>query len=300
MLNRKTALAWILVVCLALAGCGAQTPTDAASQSEDISAEHTESNPSSAEESLFDPADTAEAAEPSPEESLSDPEPELTAPQDVVIPDPELTVEEVAAMEAGSVLPQEHLPQELDDFFYAEALSDSVFQRMNGTSYRDGCPVSPEELRYVRVLHRGFDGETHIGELVCNKSIAEDVVSIFRQLYEADYPIEKMLLVDEYGGDDELSMEDNNTSCFNYRPVSGTSTLSRHAYGLALDINPLYNPYITSHGFEPANAGDYVDRSKDTPYQITSEDACYRLMDERGFAWGGWWHNVKDYQHFEK
>lgn len=263
---KKRKILLLLALVLTLTGCGAgqQTPQEQPSAEESTSVQE--------------------------EASIQEEEPEPLL----------LTVEEVRGMSAGEVLPREELPDQVEDFFYSEAIPDQVFDQMNGVSYREGCPVSRDELRYVRVLHMGFDGETHIGELVCNKSIADDLTESFLTLYEQQYPVEKMLLVDEYGGDDEASMEDNNTSCFNYRPVSGTSTLSRHAYGLAIDINPLYNPYVTANGYEPANAGDYIDRTKDTPYKITSSDPCYQSFESHGFAWGGWWKNVKDYQHFEK
>lgn len=214
---------------------------------------------------------------------------------------PMLTAADVVEMSAGTILTAEQLEEvDLDELFYAEAISDRVFQRMDGVSFGEDCTTAREELRYVRVLHTGFDGETHIGELVVNQSIAEDVVEIFRELYDSAYPIEKMHLVDDYGGDDQASMADNNTSGFNFRHVSGSSTLSRHALGLAIDVNPLYNPYITDSGYEPSNAGDYLDRTQDTPYQIDANDLCYQLFAERGFSWGGWWSSVKDYQHFEK
>ena len=204
-------------------------------------------------------------------------------------------------MEAGTILSREDLEDiDIDELFISETISDKVFDRMDGLSYGRECTTKREDLRYLRVLHRGFDGETHIGEIVCNKAIAKDLLYIFRQLYQEEYPIEKVLLVDEYGGDDEMSMEDNNSSCFNFRPVAGTGHLSQHAYGRAIDINPLYNPYITSDGFVPVNAGDYVDRSAQNPYKIDKNDLCYQLFDERGFTWGGSWNSVKDYQHFQK
>ena len=204
-------------------------------------------------------------------------------------------------MEAGTILSREDLEDiDIDELFISETISDKVFDRMDGLSYGRDCTTKREDLRYLRVLHRGFDGETHIGEIVCNKAIAKDLLYIFRQLYQEEYPIEKVLLVDEYGGDDEMSMEDNNSSCFNFRPVAGTGHLSQHAYGRAIDINPLYNPYITSDGFVPVNAGDYVDRSAQNPYKIDINDLCYQLFDERGFTWGGSWNSVKDYQHFQK
>ena len=161
-----------------------------------------------------------------------------------------------------------------------------------------------QDLRYLHVLHMGFDGQTKEGELVVNKAIAEDVLAIFRQLYEAEYPIEKVRLVDEYDADDEASMSDNNSSAFNFRFISHTTTISKHGLGMAVDINTLYNPYVkTVNGklsIEPANAEAYVDRSGDFPHKIDHNDLCYKLFTRYGFTWGGDWTHSKDYQHFEK
>ena len=130
------------------------------------------------------------------------------------------------------------------------------------------------------------------------------MISIFRVLYKKKYPIEKLRLVDEYNADDEESMEDNNSSCFNFRYISGTTKVSNHGLGLAIDINPLYNPYVKNNGgkfhVEPATAGDYVDRNKNFLYKIDHNDLCYKQFKKHGFTWGGDWSSVKDYQHFEK
>lgn len=212
-----------------------------------------------------------------------------------------LSVPDIMEMEAGTILSADILEEiNMEDLFLLEPISRQVFERMDGISFGEDCTTKLQDLRYLRVLHTGFDKETHIGELVCNKAIAEDLIDIFKELYENEYPIEKMLLVDYYGGDDELSMEDNNTSCFNFRPVSGTGHLSQHAYGRAIDINPLYNPYITSDGYTPVNAGAYVDRSADNPYKIDEDDLCCQLFEAKGFTWGGNWNSVKDYQHFQR
>ncbi|MBR0093731.1 MAG: M15 family metallopeptidase [Synergistaceae bacterium] len=188
--------------------------------------------------------------------------------------------------------------------FTASAIDDEIFARIKGKSYKDNCPVPLEDLRYLRVLHVGFDGQTHEGEMICNTSIAEDLLDIFQKLYEAGYQIEKIRLVDEYDADDELSMRDNNSSCFNFRFISHTTTISKHGLGLAVDINTLYNPYVKmvdgKFNLEPATAGDYVDRSRDFPHKIDENDLCYKLFTEHGFEWGGNWKSVKDYQHFEK
>ncbi len=196
------------------------------------------------------------------------------------------------------------LSENIEEAFYYEKLSDEIKARINGKSYAKDCTVPYSDLRYVRVLHYGFDGEVHEGELIVNKAIAEDIVEIFQELYEIKYPIEKMVLVDEYDADDNASMADNNTSAFNYRVVEGTDRISMHGYGLAIDINPLYNPYVhTIKGkkvITPVNGARYADRSLDCEYYIKKGDALYNAFIKRGFTWGGAWKNSKDYQHFQK
>ena len=191
-----------------------------------------------------------------------------------------------------------------DEAFYISEIPDDIFAKMQGKSYKADCTVPREDLRYLHVLHMGFDGQTKEGELVVNKAIAEDVLAIFKQLYEAEYPIEKVRLVDEYDADDEASMSDNNSSAFNFRFISHTTTISKHGLGMAVDINTLYNPYVkTVNGklsIEPANAEAYVDRSGDFPHKIDHDDLCYKLFTQYGFTWGGDWEHSKDYQHFEK
>lgn len=188
--------------------------------------------------------------------------------------------------------------------FSIENISDELFDRMKGKSFKENCTTPREDLRYLRVLHKNLEGETKCGELVCHKVVAEDLIDIFRKLYEASYPIEQIRLIDDFDGDDELSMSKNNCSSFNFRKISFTDLLSNHSYGLAVDINPLYNPYIqTVNGklhVEPANSVPYTDRSKAWPYKIERGDLCFRLFEEHGFTWGGDWTESKDYQHFEK
>lgn len=190
------------------------------------------------------------------------------------------------------------------NFYAVEFTEESeIFTRIKGKSYKDNCTVPLSDLRYLHVLHVGFDGKTHDGEIICNKYIADDLLEIFEDLYEAKYPIEKVKLVDEYDADDEASMADNNSSSFNFRYISYTTKISKHGYGLAMDINTLYNPYVkTVNGklsIEPANAADYVDRSKDFDYKIDEDDLVYKLFIAHGFEWGGSWKSSKDYQHFE-
>jgi len=190
------------------------------------------------------------------------------------------------------------------DGFTYEPITDEIKERIYGLSYKEDCTVPYEELRYVKVLYTNFDGETDEGEIICNKAIAQDLVEIFYQLYENHYPIEKIRLVDEYEADDDLSCAANNTSSFNYRVVAGSRTLSKHALGMAIDINPFYNPYITYPGgkehISPPGSEPYANRAADLPYMIQKGDLCYNLFIEHGFTWGGEWKSVKDYQHFQK
>ena len=188
--------------------------------------------------------------------------------------------------------------------FCQEVISDSIFARIDGKSFKEDCTTPREDLRYLRVLHYNKVGEVLPGELICHKDIADDLLSIFRKLYKAQYPIERMVLIDEYDADDEASMRANNTSAFNFRKASGMRTLSKHSTGMAIDINPLYNPLVKHREGRtrvyPSNATPYIDRSQDFPYKIVKGDLCYRLFKKYGFSWGGDWKSSKDYQHFEK
>lgn len=194
-----------------------------------------------------------------------------------------------------------------EGFFY-EPLTDAVKNRITGISYPEiSCSVPYEDLNYVGLKYIDFDGQEQSGELICNKAVAQDMAEIFYELYRNDYRLERVRLIDEYAGDDTASMADNNTSCFNYRVVDGTTNLSKHAYGLAIDVNPYYNPYVVfgrnsdgSDYISPPGSEIYADRSQNFPYKIDENDLCYRLFTEHGFTWGGNWNSTKDYQHFQK
>ncbi len=184
--------------------------------------------------------------------------------------------------------------------FSADTLSNEVFARMQRKSFPAECTVKRADLRYLSVLHYDAEGNVKRGELVCNKAIAADLLYIFEKLYEARYPIERMQLIDDYDANDEQSMRHNNTSCFCFRAVSGTKVLSKHALGLAVDINPLYNPYVKGNVVQPSTARKWVNRSNQSVYTIKKGDLLWRLFTKRGFQWGGVWKSLKDYQHFEK
>lgn len=171
-----------------------------------------------------------------------------------------------------------------------------------GPSWHPGCPIDPQHLRRVEVAYLGFDSQTHRGALIVNQDLAAEVVAIFDQLLQLRYPIDKIRTVDNYpGADDELSMEDNNTSAYNCRDIPGTGRWSQHAFGRAIDINPLLNPEIDATGaVQPTNAAPYLDRNRTDPGVLHAGDPVVRLFTDRGWRWGGDWRTPKDYQHFER
>lgn len=194
------------------------------------------------------------------------------------------------------------------EWFRSEPISDAVFKRMSGKSWKKDCPLKRSDFRYLKILHRNAAGKSQRGEMVVNARIAAKVLKIFRQLYEADYRIERMVLIDDYDADDEKSMSANNTSAFNFRYKTGSKTeVSKHGMGLAIDLNTLYNPYLKrlpdgSWRIVPAAGRKYAfdrDKRRDIPYKIDRDDLAYRLFRNAGFRWGGSWRTLKDYQHFE-
>ena len=185
--------------------------------------------------------------------------------------------------------------------FSADTIPEPVRLRMVGKSYPEEGALTPlSDLRYLKLLYYDFNGRVRQGEMVCNKAIAGDLLFIFKELYKAKYPIASIRLIDDFDGDDLRSMEADNTSCFNYRTKTSGSSLSAHAQGLAVDVNPLENPYVKGEIVEPESAAEYADRTVDFAHKITEDDLCCKLFRQRGFQWGGAWNSVKDYQHFEK
>lgn len=218
---------------------------------------------------------------------------------------------EIENMESGTIVDEKNIHQHLDFYFYEDEITkgDAIYNRINGKSYKENPYIDLSELRYLKVLHYNFDHEIQVGELIVNAAISEDVLNIFRELFDIEYEIESMYLIDNYwtgnGGDsDTASIDANNTSAFCYRKITGGSRLSNHAYGCAIDINPQQNPYVyRSDGrwkWYHENADDYIDRTTGDPHMITKGDECYEIFIKYGFDWGGEWENPIDYQHFEK
>lgn len=197
-----------------------------------------------------------------------------------------------------------------EDWFkvYEIGLFDEVYKRIKGKSYVDNPNISFSDIRYLRLLHYDFDHNVRVGELIVNKDIAEDIKNIFTELFMAEYEIESMRLIDDFwAGDgfssDEASIEANNSSAFCYRQMTGSTSLSLHALGMAIDINPIQNPYIKYKdgvgSWTHSKSDGYIDRDSGLDHMIASGDICYNIFKKYGFTWGGDWTNPKDYQHFE-
>ena len=181
-----------------------------------------------------------------------------------------------------------------------ESSVESVTAAQLGSSWHPnmGC-AEPAELRLVAVTRWGYDGEVHQGRLVVAAAQADRIVAAFRDIYAARFPIERMEPIDAYGGDDQASMAGNNTSAFNCRTVAGSARLSEHAYGRAIDVNPLRNPYVRADGqVDPLSGAPFADRSRTDPGIIHEGDAAVAAFAAQGWQWGGHWSAGKDYQHF--
>ena len=179
------------------------------------------------------------------------------------------------------------------------ALSPAVRQSMTGVSWRPGCPVGLDELRLVRARYLGMDGRAHTGRIVVQGDVATEVVAVLRRLYAARFPIRRMVPVDAYGGSDYRSIEADNTSAFNCRYVDGTTRWSEHAYGRAIDLNPIENPYVTAGGTTSHRASrSFLRRAPYRPGMAVEGGAAVRAFDAVGWGWGGRWSGDRDYQHF--
>lgn len=168
-----------------------------------------------------------------------------------------------------------------------------------GATWRPGCPVAAADLRAIELTHWGFDGAVQRGALIVAADHADGVVNVFRDLFAARFPIERMEPISAFGGDDQASMAGNNTSAFNCRGVAGSARLSEHAYGRAIDVNPLRTPYVRADGqVDPLSGAPFADRSRTDPGIIHEGDAAVAAFAAQGWQWGGHWSAGKDYQHF--
>lgn len=239
---------------------------------------------------------------------------------DVQTPDAQQTTQEkrtdLSGLEAGAIVGKATIDaQNLDVYFTSSELTEVQKEAMNGKSYIENPDISYDDLRYIKVLHYNFYHQIQVGELVVNQAIAEDCRQIFMELFQEEYEINSMYLIDRYYEKDQArngeqvdisSINDDNTSAFHYRKIAGTEVLSNHAYGMAIDINPLENPYVKEADLQQTVASpykdynSYKDRTAQRAHMISKDDACYRIFKAHGFQWGGEWNGNKDYQHFEK
>jgi hypothetical protein len=178
------------------------------------------------------------------------------------------------------------------------SIDATLAKRMTGVSWKPGCPVALRDLRVLTLSHWGFDGRSRTGRLVVHRTVARDLVGAFRELYAARFPIRRMRLIDAYGGSDFRSIEADNTSAFNCRYVEGTTRWSNHAYGTAIDVNPIENPYVSRGRTSHRASVPYVDRTRRRPGMAYEGGALVRAFDRIGWGWGGRWTSVRDYQHF--
>jgi hypothetical protein len=167
------------------------------------------------------------------------------------------------------------------------------------SSWRPGCPVGLGDLRVLTVAYLGFDGASHDGRLVVNTRAVAPLTTVFGRLFAARFPIERMQPIDAFGGDDDASVAADNTSSFNCRPPDGGTGWSQHAFGLAIDVNPLRNPYVHADGsVKLAGSRPWVDRSQRAPGMVHAGDTVVQAFAAVGWGWGGSWAGAHDYQHF--
>jgi len=178
---------------------------------------------------------------------------------------------------------------------------EALARRMVDHSWRQGCPSPIADLAYLHLSFHGIDGAVHTGDLVVHKDLANDVLSIFKALFAMRFPIEKMRVIEDYQGDDDASMADNNTSGFNCRFVAGKpGVFSKHSQGRAIDINPRNNPMVLDGAVFPPSGTAFVDRNSSAPGTLRAGSRAVVEFTRRGWTWGGTWVSMKDYQHFEK
>jgi len=187
------------------------------------------------------------------------------------------------------------------------SITPEIKKRMlKGKSWRQGCPVSLQNLRYLQVTHKNFSGKEQRGEIIVHKDVALEVRQIFKELYAIEYPIRKMKLVSDYKGSDWQSIEADNTSAFNCRKATGSKKWSKHSYGKAIDLNSIENPYISRSGHISHKASQQYRKRVHKKHSaadkavLLKNDKAVKIFKKYGWKWGGDWSGVKDYQHFSK
>ena len=185
--------------------------------------------------------------------------------------------------------------------FQVQPLTAPLLEKVRAITWHAGCPVAPEDLRQLTLSYWNFDRKPATGVLIVHKDVAQETSQIFRDLFRHGFLIEKMSPVENYKGDDDMSMAANNTSAFNCRDVTGQpGKFSNHSWGRAIDINPLTNPYIKGDKVLPPAGREYLDRTRAFPGSILGDGFAEKRFKKAGWTWGGGWSDRQDYQHFEK
>ena len=292
---------------------GSTSESTTASTSESASESTSESTTESGSESTTDKASVTAAPTPATSESSTSSEETTGEEYFFALSSEPDVLTSISDLKAGTLLSAAQIDKNnLSQYFTSVKIEegDSVYERINGKSYQKNNDIKLSDLRYLKMLHMNFNNDIQVGEMIVNKSVADEVLSIFKQLFSDGYQIYSMYLIDNFweknaGTADWNSIEANNTSCFCYRAATGGSKLSKHALGRAIDINPMQNPYVTYKDGKPqyshSNAADYVsNRSSKKAHVITTSDKAYKLFTKKGWTWGGNWSSPKDYQHFQK
>ena len=184
--------------------------------------------------------------------------------------------------------------------FAMEPLPEDIIQFIRGSSFHYEAPFDYSFLTFLTITFVDFYGQYRYGNMIVAYEIGPEVLEIFGEIFAYRFPIYGMRLIDYYYARDYYSMKANNTVGFNFRTIAGTSRLSRHAFGKAIDINPIQNPYIRGDTVWPAAGRYYMDRENIRPGMIVPGDVVYRAFISRGWTWGGNWRTPRDYHHFER
>lgn len=299
LIRLATCLLMISVLLCCLSGCVRTDGKSALPDAPSVPVTHASTSGQTSQTSItlpLSPSPTLTSAPLPSQTPTSTPTP-TSKPTTVVTPRPTPAPTPRPATSSGTIVVAEG--------FSYRPLDAALKKRITGISYPandPNCQVRYEDLRYIQLKHYNFEGQVLSGELIVHARLAREVTEIFLALYQAKYPLTSVRLVDDFGEphDDTKSMEANNTSAFCYRTVTGSTTLSRHSFGAAIDINPMLNPYIDGDRVAPANGAPYVDRTRDFAGKIDHDDLCYKLFTRQGWSWGGDWSGDKDYQHFSK
>lgn len=180
-----------------------------------------------------------------------------------------------------------------------ERIDAELREKMTGVSWHAGCPVPIRQLRMLTLDYWGFDREVHRGRVIARRRQAEPVLGVFHAIFDARFEIRRVRMIEPYGADDGLLGRKNVTSGFNCRLATGSlSAWSQHAYGLAIDINPVQNPYVNGDVVVPARGRRFLDRSLDKPGMIHADDVVVQAFADIGWEWGGDWTSIVDYMHF--